>query len=66
MLFGDFYDEYQDPRFNTIGAIVIFTGNMILNVLNLYWFYRMVKVAYAILADMFTGSNERDEAKKDI
>jgi hypothetical protein len=66
MLFTDFYYTYQDPRFNTVGAVVIFIGNMILNLLNLYWFYRMVRVAYAILADMFNGSDDHEEAKKDI
>lgn len=65
-LFTDFYFSYQDPRFNIVGAMIIFTGNTILNLLNLYWFYRMVKVAYAILADMVSGSDEREAAKKDI
>lgn len=65
-LFSDFYVNYQDERFHTTGAIIIFTGNVVLDILNLYWFYRMVKVAYAILADMFTGKNIHDDAKKDI
>lgn len=66
LLFKDFYEVYDDPRFSKFNGAVMFFGYLGLSVLNLYWFYRMAKVAYAILADMFTGSNERDEVKKDI
>lgn len=65
-LFSDFYYLWDHELFSPFSAVIIFTGNMVLNVLNIYWFYRMVKVAYAILADMFTGSTAREEAKKDI
>lgn len=62
----DFYDSSDDERFNLFYTLVIMGGNSILNVLNLYWFYRMAKVAYAVIADMISGGNEHDDAKKDI
>lgn len=62
----DFYNASNDERFNLLYTIVIMGGNSVLNVLNLYWFYRMAKVAYAVIADMLSGGNEHDDAKKDI
>lgn len=65
-LFGDFYENLHDPRFKPGYALIIFLGYNILGVLNFYWFYRMAKVAVAIIADMISGKDEHDEAKKDI
>ncbi|CCH42479.1 putative TLC domain-containing protein [Wickerhamomyces ciferrii] len=63
---SDFINASSDERFSLFGALVIMGGNSILNILNLYWFYRMAKVAYAIIYDMITGGNEHDDDKKDI
>lgn len=62
----DFISESQDDRFKLHYALIILAGNYILNFLNFYWFYRMFKVAYAIISDMITGDNKNDDAKKDI
>lgn len=62
----DFISNRSDPRFNLWGAVLIFLGNSTINALNIYWFYRMTKVAYAIIADILSGSSSREEAKKDI
>ncbi|KAH3687401.1 hypothetical protein WICPIJ_001614 [Wickerhamomyces pijperi] len=65
-LFTDFSNSVQDPRFNTVYALIIFFGYNILGVLNFYWFYRMAKVAVAIISDMVSGKDDNDAAKKDI
>lgn len=65
-LFTDFYLSYDDPRFNGYVAGGIFFGNTILNILNIYWFSRMLKVAYATLSDIFAGQKSKEETKKNI
>ncbi|KAH3679272.1 hypothetical protein WICMUC_001096 [Wickerhamomyces mucosus] len=65
-LFNDFYSSYQDERFITLYAIIVAFCYNVLGVLNFWWFYRMAKVAFAIISDMISGTNNHDENKKDI
>ena len=45
LLITDFTLTYTDPRFQMVHALVITSGNFVLNILNLYWFMIMLKIA---------------------
>ncbi|ODV94231.1 hypothetical protein PACTADRAFT_51105 [Pachysolen tannophilus NRRL Y-2460] len=60
----DFYQVRNDPRFNLTYSIIILVCNFILDILNVYWFYRMVLVAIRILKQMFCSKKETESKKK--
>ncbi|CDK28267.1 unnamed protein product [Kuraishia capsulata CBS 1993] len=57
----DFYSVRNDPRSNTLFSLTIFSGNVVLDVLNVYWFSKMLTVAITTLKKMF--KKDVDETK---
>lgn len=64
----DFYAVRHDPRFNLAFTVIILLCNLVLDVLNIYWFYRMILVAIRILRQMFSkkGGEKSSEKRKNI
>lgn len=66
MLAYDFWLAKDDPRFSTVGAIIILTCNGVLDILNVFWFSKMMTVAITTLKQMFglTKKNKDDDKLK--
>ncbi|GME69242.1 unnamed protein product [[Candida] boidinii] len=58
----DFYVARNDPRFNVLFSTIILSCNFILDLLNFYWFYKMMVVAVNTLKKMFSSA-EVDDSK---
>lgn len=54
----DFYSVKDDPRFPVAFGLTIFLSNLALDILNLYWFNLMLKVAVKQVSNMITGAKE--------
>lgn len=66
MLGIDFYAAKDDPRFTLWGACVILFCNGVLDILNVFWFSKMLTVAITTLKQMFgfAEKNKDDEKLK--
>lgn len=51
----DFWLVRHDPRFNLPFSLVILIGNLVLDVLNVYWFSLMARIAAKTIAKMVRG-----------
>ncbi|GMM36745.1 hypothetical protein DASC09_040700 [Saccharomycopsis crataegensis] len=51
----DFWLTHTDPRFPYLFAAVILTGNFVLDILNVYWFSLMAKIAIKTIQNMMKG-----------
>ncbi|OBA27611.1 hypothetical protein HANVADRAFT_38208 [Hanseniaspora valbyensis NRRL Y-1626] len=61
LLITDFTLTYTDPRFQMVDAIAITLGNFVLNILNLYWFMIMLKIA----REKILGTKDNKKVKSD-
>lgn len=55
----DLYANMDKPGFTCIGAFIILGCNLVLDILNVYWFGKMMTVAIETLKQMF-GLSEKD------
>lgn len=62
----DLYPRRHEPGFTTIGAIIILSCNLILDILNIFWFTKMLTVAIETLKGMFGFAKKTDESKLKI
>lgn len=64
MLAYDFWLAKDDPRFTTFGAVIILLCNGVLDILNVFWFSKMMVVAITTLKQMFGYTTKnKDDAK---
>lgn len=59
----DFYAAKNTEGFTTIGAVIILTCNSVLDVLNVYWFSKMMIVAIETLKKMFGYEQNENKIK---
>lgn len=59
----DLYDAQNEANFTTIGAIIILSCNFILDILNVFWFSKMMTVAIETLKGMLGFKVKTDESK---
>lgn len=60
----DYWYAKDDPRFTVFGAIVILTCNAVLDILNVYWFSKMMTVAVTTLKQMFGFAKKNKDDDK--
>lgn len=61
-LFADIRHSYHDPRFTFLPPAITVASNLGLNVLNVYWFYKMLAVAVTTIRQMINGEERSDYA----
>lgn len=59
----DLYAAKDTDGFNTVGAIIILACNFVLDVLNVFWFGKMMTVAIETLKGMLGFTKKTDESK---
>lgn len=57
-LFLDCWSAKSDPRFSYLNAFIILGSNFVLDILNLYWFNLMFRVALKTLQKLWNGETE--------
>ncbi|GMG40080.1 unnamed protein product [Ambrosiozyma monospora] len=59
----DFYNARENPKFTLAGALFILSCNFVLDILNVFWFSKMLTVAINTLKQLFGFSHQDDKLK---